>query len=81
MAAAILSGRKDLNHRVRSLIVSHVPAFDIHSPDEAAEALTSRIPEGRRIPGRPTEHQGRHVPRFLEESGPMASRWDLCTHS
>jgi hypothetical protein len=29
-----------LNHRVRSLIVSHVPAFDIHSPGEAAEALT-----------------------------------------
>jgi predicted Rossmann fold nucleotide-binding protein DprA/Smf involved in DNA uptake len=40
-AAALLSGRKDLNHRVRALIVSHVPAFDIHSRDEAAEALTS----------------------------------------
>jgi hypothetical protein len=40
MAAAILSVRKDLNHRVRSLIVSHVPAFDIHSTDQAAEALT-----------------------------------------
>jgi len=40
IAAALLSGRKDLNHRVRSLILSHVPAFDIHSPDEAAEALT-----------------------------------------
>jgi hypothetical protein len=40
-AAALLSGRKDLNHRVRSLIVSYVPDFDIHSPDEAAEALTS----------------------------------------
>jgi hypothetical protein len=39
-AAALLFGRKDLNHRVRSLIVSHVPAFDIHSLDEAAEALT-----------------------------------------
>jgi len=39
-AAALLSGRKDLNYRVRSFIVSHVPVFDIRSPDEAAEALT-----------------------------------------
>jgi hypothetical protein len=40
IAAALLSGRKDLNHHVRSLIVSHIPAFDIHSPDEAVEALS-----------------------------------------
>jgi hypothetical protein len=37
--AAFLSGRKDLNHRVRSSIISHVPIFDIRSLDEAAEAL------------------------------------------
>ncbi len=40
-AAAFLSVRKDLNHRVRSSIVSHVPAFDIHSLDDAAEAMVT----------------------------------------
>lgn len=46
-AAALLSTRKDLNHRVRSSIISHVPAFDIHSPDDASEALISAVRKAR----------------------------------
>jgi hypothetical protein len=38
-AAALLSSRRDLDHRVRSLIISHVPPFDIYSADEVAEGM------------------------------------------
>jgi hypothetical protein len=38
-SAALLSTRKDLNHRVRSLIISRVPPFDIYSAGEIAEGI------------------------------------------
>jgi hypothetical protein len=44
--AALLAGRKDLGHRIRSSIVSHVPAFDIHSLSDASEALNAAFREG-----------------------------------
>jgi hypothetical protein len=38
-AAALLSTRKDLDYRVRSLIISHVQPFDIYSAGEVSEGM------------------------------------------
>ncbi|MBI4962831.1 MAG: hypothetical protein HY913_06105 [Desulfomonile tiedjei] len=50
--AAILSRRKELDARVRSLIISRVPNFDIHCNSEALEGLACAF-QGAGVPQSP----------------------------
>ncbi len=50
-AAALLSTRKDLNHRVRSSILSRIPPSDIYSLDEAVRVLSIAFQEVGLSPG------------------------------
>ena len=50
-AAALLSTRKDLNHRVRSSILSRIPSSDVYSLDEAAKVFSMAFQEVGLPPG------------------------------
>jgi predicted Rossmann fold nucleotide-binding protein DprA/Smf involved in DNA uptake len=88
LAAAVVASRKDLNHHIRSSIISHVPPFNIHSLADASEALNIAFHKAgvsvrarRRLTAKAFAASSKKAGRWLRDGIFMLTRDDMNARS